>query len=269
MAGTMTSQLSFRETGPCWVCGGTALARFHEAHTRLLERGANRIRSWRLTQARRSGSGAARRAASLSPNAFRRSRVSSSGCTTSAGLPSGSQQEFDVGLQGSDLPTAFSTTLGAARPVDARARCSTSAAHAGRFIAARARRRLGAPKELEINPRTATYAAARTGAAGPSVERRAAAGARHGVTTPSRSPTSSSTFRNRWPCSSTVRRARRRWRVGRRQGAVRASAAAQRDLARAPQPAYRADARRQPRAHQPLFARRPCGSPSSARVSTT
>ncbi len=43
MEGTMTSQLNFRETGPCWVCEGTALTRFHEAQTRLHERGANRI----------------------------------------------------------------------------------------------------------------------------------------------------------------------------------------------------------------------------------
>ena len=150
--------------------------------------------------------------------------------------------------------------------------------HAGRFV--RLAIEAGWRAEgTEINERTATHAAARTGAP---IHRLSA----------ERLPELGKTFDavtltdvlehipEPVALLSTVRRIVSRQRVGRRQGTVRASAVAERDLARAPQPDISSHARRQSRAHQPLFPEGPPERPQprgfrrrdrgdwSARVST-
>ncbi len=242
----MTSQLNFRETGPCWVCGGTALTRFHEAMFDS-RRGASRIRSLPPTPGERSGCRRCAAAASLSPSAFRRCRVSSIGCTTSAGLETGSRRSSSRTYK--DL--IFGGILDA---LGERVRSTPRTlldvgCHAGRFCSSRrgglARRR------NRDQPATAAYAAARTGTAGPSIQRRAAAGARQQFD----AVTLTDVLEHIPDPVALLSRAALvcRRRVARRQGALRASAAAEGDLARAPRPELSRHARRQSRARQPLF----------------
>ena len=250
---TVTAHSRFTSmTGPCWVCGGTTLTTGSTRPSSSSRRGASRIPSSPPTPARRSGCAAARACGFAQPERMpalprylradvRPALVARVG---RAGV------RFDV--QGSDLPRAFSTTLGDARAGRRRARCSTSAATPAASCSSRARP-AGAPKEprsTSAPPRTPPRARASRSIACSAerlpelgrqlrrrhAHRRARAHSRTGGAAVDRAP----------------RRHRRR--VGRDQGAVRACAAAERDLARAPQHRLSGHARRQPRPRQPLFA---------------
>ena len=213
-------------------------------------RGASRIPSWPPIPARRSGCGAARPAGSRSRGACRRCRVISSGCTTSAGRPTGSRRS-------SSRPTRIDL------PAHSRRRSATACRDAAHAARRRLPRRPFPPagaaggwraEGTEINERTAAHAAARTGvpSIGLSAERLPESAASYDAVT-------LTDVLEHIPepvtLLSTVRRAGRRRRMGRGQGAVRSRAAAEGDLARAPQRGLSGHARRQPRAHQPLFAR--------------
>ena len=151
----------FEPVARCWVCDGAALQPLLP-----LPHGFQRVRrtgsgSASSTPASMSGSSDARRAGSGSRKRCPRCRISSIGCTTSAGRRRGSQQEFAATYK--DL--IFDEILNelARRVPPARRRLLDVGAHAGRFMHL-AQARGWTVEGIELNPRTAAYAAARTGA---------------------------------------------------------------------------------------------------------